>query len=103
MLLSIGVAVVLSFFYLIFLRLFTGVFTWLIILGYIAAFADIGYLFYSNYSGLSRYNLKFYIFWLLGTGGQPKILFYKFITMIFRFLQKAKMPGCINANNIFIF
>ena len=61
LLLSIGVAVVLSFLYLIFLRLFTGVFTWLIILGYIAAFADIGYLFYSNYSGLSRYNLKFYI------------------------------------------
>lgn len=58
LLLSIGVAVVLSFIYLIFLRLFAGVFTWLIILGYIAAFAVIGYLFYSNYSGLSRYNLK---------------------------------------------
>jgi hypothetical protein len=56
LLLAIGVAVVLSFIYLVFLRYFTGIFTWFMLLGYCAKLALLGYLFFSNYTGLTRYN-----------------------------------------------
>jgi len=48
LLISIGVAVVASFIYLILLRYFSGIITWVFILAFVALFGLLGYLFWTN-------------------------------------------------------
>ena len=47
----VGIATIISFVYIVFLRYCSGIFTWIIILFYHVLLAGLAYTFYNNESG----------------------------------------------------